>query len=242
MRILILSIVFQFSIFFLAAQNATTKTVPKAVLSEKSIIKDSSGQVYPTEIWKRLLSTGYYTLRPENPENVNSDFLLTRLSEEQKQKRLSGSPKPKETVNFKTGQPVNNFSTSDINGKKYKLKELKGKIVVLNFWFINCPPCRAEIPELNKLVNEYKDSSNIVFLAIALDDRDALEQFLKTSPFDYTIVDGGRYIADQYAIKAYPTHAVIDKEGKAYFHTAGAGSTISYWLKKSIEELMAAVN
>jgi len=226
------------AIFFATGQNGAIAQAPKAKLTEESIIKDSSGQVYNADLWKKLLMTGYYTLRAAEPSNEKSAFYLVRLSEEEREKRLSSSPKPKETKNFTTGKEVSNFSITDIDGKKIKLKELKGKVIVLNFWFINCPPCRAEMPELNKLVADFKDSTNVVFLAIALDERNALKDFFKKQPFYYTIIDDGRTVAQQYGITSYPTHLIIDQEGKAYFHTSGGGATISYWLRKSINELI----
>ena len=54
----------------------------------------------------------------------------------------------------------------------------------MNFWFINCPPCRAEIPELNKLVDSFKTNDKVVFIAVALDDKQSLETFLEQSPFN----------------------------------------------------------
>jgi len=221
----------------LSKENGQVKRVP---VSDGSIVKDSSGVIYQPDIWRKLLLTGYYYLKPENSHDKNTAFLLIRRSEGEKEKILSNAEKPKESKSFITGKEVKNFSTTDMNGKKYKLKDLKGKIVILNFWFINCPPCRAEILELNKLVREYKDSSDIVFLAIALDNKSDLMIFLKSNPFDYAIIDSGRDIANQYDVTAYPTHAVIDQQGKAYFHTTGTGSLAIFWLRKSIEELLNA--
>ena len=217
-------------------ENSTSKV--QIQVTDNTVVRDEEGTVYQAWVWKKLLLTGYYYLKAENPGNVNSSFLLIRMSEEERKKKMSSSPKPKESKNFVTGQVVKNFSTTDINGKKIKLKDLKGSVVVINFWFINCPPCREEISELNKIVEHYKDSSGVIFLGIALDEKDALEKFLQSHPFDYRIIDQGRTIAGLYGVSAYPTHLVIDKEGKAYFHTAGGGSSILYWLQKSIEEAL----
>ncbi len=211
-------------------------------LTENSIVKDSSGQVYSAEIWQKLIMTGYYTVKPENPLDEQSAFILVRLSDEARQAMLAKAGKPKESKSFKTNKEVSSFTTTDIDGNKIKLKDLKGKIVVLNFWYINCPPCRKEIFELNKLVEEFKDSTGVVFLAIATDGRDELKEFLKREPFNYTIIDNGKSIAAQYNITAYPTHAVIDQQGRVYFHTAGAGPTITHWLKVSILELCTEGN
>ena len=236
-KILLLTLIF-LSSDNIHSQQSQDGQIKRVAITESSIVKDSSGTIYSSEIWKKLLLTGYYKVKAENPNDKSTAFILIRLSEEQRERTLSNSTKPAESKFFTTGKEVQSFSTTDINGKKYKLKDLKGKIVVLNFWFINCPPCRLEILELNKLVQEYKDSSNILFLAIALDNKNELKLFLKSNPFNYTVIDSGRDIANEYGITSYPTHAVIDQQGRTYFHVTGTGSTTVYWLQKSIEELM----
>jgi peroxiredoxin len=205
-------------------------------LSETSIVKDSTGTIYTYDIWRKLMMTGYYSLKAEEPSNKNTAFVLFRLSDEVREKRMASMPKPGESRFFRTGEVINDFTAKDINGNKYKLKELRGKIVVLNFWFIKCPPCQAEIPELNKLVQHYKDTS-IVFLGIALDEKNELTEFLEKTPFEYSIVHNARYLSEQYKISSFPTHVIIDKEGKVYFHTTGLAGNTVYWLEKSIKEL-----
>jgi peroxiredoxin len=226
--------VFLFS--FVISLFAQPRLVAK--LSESSIVKDSSGTQYSYDTWKNLLTSGYYRIKPVNPEQTNSEFLLIRLSEEQRQKMIDNMPKPMESSFFKTGSTIVNFKTTDINGNKINLKDLKGKIVVMNFWFIDCQPCRQEIPELNQLVNDYKDSTNIVFITVATDSKGALKDFLKKTPFNYTIIDGGRFITDQYEVKSFPTHLVLDKEGKVYYHSTGYGLGTPPWIRKSIKELL----
>src|SRR3569833_1260720 len=122
-------------------------------------------------------------------------------------------PKPRESAFFKTGEKITTFKTKDINGNKIDLKALEGKIVVLNFWFIGCAPCRMEIPDLNKLVDSFKTNDKIVFIAVALDDKTSLKGFLEKTPFNYDIVDGGRFITDKYGVRSYPTHVIIDTKG-----------------------------
>ncbi|MBK8086975.1 MAG: TlpA family protein disulfide reductase [Chitinophagaceae bacterium] len=93
-----------------------------------------------------------------------------------------------------------------MEGRKYSLNDLKGKVVVINFWFINCAPCKAEIPQLNKLVKEF-NQDEVVFIAVALDSYSELKDFLKTTPFDYHIIDDGRYFAQGNGVKSYPTQS-----------------------------------
>ena len=201
-------------------------------------VSDSSGMVYPTIAWQKLVSTGKYGLKVTPGGKTG---LLYVLSEEEIARKMSRMSKPPESQFFKTGGQIASFSERDINGNKYNLKDLAaaGKVVILNFWFIGCPPCRNEIPELNELVESYKDNKDVVFIAVALDQKYEIKDFLKTNPYHYNIIDNGRYIADKYGIHLYPTHAVINREGKVVFHTSGLARNTVSWIKKSID---AALN
>ncbi|MCH5715653.1 TlpA family protein disulfide reductase [Niabella hibiscisoli] len=130
----------------------------------------------------------------------------------------------------------------DINGNKLKSKDLKGKVLVINYWFINCKPCRMEMPELNELVKEYKDSANVKFIGISLDDRASIKDFVKLSPFNYQLVADGQTAAHQYGITSYPTHAIIDGDGKVHFHTVSSPRQLFYWMRKTINELLEKQN
>jgi peroxiredoxin len=223
--------------FFLASFICFSQNI-KQVLDENAVVKDSAGTKYAPEVWKALLMHGY-TIKAVDPGDANTEFLLVRLSDEEQARRLERMPKPRESSFFKTGEKMGSFKTRDINGNKIDLKALEGKIVVLNFWFVNCSPCRMEIPDLNKMVDSFKTNNKIVFIAIALDDRSILKSFLEKTPFNYNIIDGGKFIADKYGVRSYPTHVVIDTEGKVYFHTSGLSTNTVYWLSKTIKELLS---
>jgi len=220
-------------IVLLSFQKATAQKGLQ--LSESSIVKDTSGTIVPYNIWSRLLITGRYKIKSEKKDDP--EFTIYRLSDEEYEKVLEKMPKPKESNFFRTGANFSHFKTTDINGNKINTKNLIGKIVVLNFWFINCQPCVMEMPELSKLSDEYKNDSSIVFFAIALDKKSEIEQFLKNRSFGYTIIDDGRFIVNQYNINSYPTNVVIDQKGKVYFHSSGLSTGTVLWLKRSIEEL-----
>jgi cytochrome oxidase Cu insertion factor (SCO1/SenC/PrrC family) len=77
------------------------------------------------------------------------------------------------------------------------------------------------VPELNKIVREYGNNPNIVFISAARDHKDDLERFLKDNPFAYHVVDEGKDIAQDYAVNNYPTNVIMDKEGKIRFRSMG---------------------
>lgn len=219
------------------AQQARPQSQNRVVLDQNSIVKDSSGMEYPYIVWQKMYATGDYGVKLLNKEGSKPVFLIYQLSQQEKEVRAARTPKPRESGSFTTGSTIDNFKESDIEGTKWNLKALRGKVVILNFWFIDCKPCRMEIPELNQLVEEYKTDSSVVFLSFCLDEKGSIKDFLKTTPFNYKIIDNAKYIADDYKVRSYPTHVVVDKEGKVQFHTSGLGPGTLPWLKKSIEAL-----
>jgi len=220
--------------------HLSTIAFTQARLDEHSIVKDSSGLQYDYAVWSALMRTGDYTVRGRTAADGTMNYLLRKLTPEEKDARAAAAPKPAESRFFTTGGKVASFSAKDLEGNKYKLKDLEGKIVVMNFWFVGCPPCRMEIPELNRVADAYKNNPDVVFLAIALDEKWTIEDFLKKIPFHYHIVDDGRYIAqNNYGITTYPTHLVLDRRGIVRFHTTGYAMGTVAWVKKTIDALLA---
>ncbi len=130
------------------------------------------------------------------------------------------------------------FKVTALNGQQFDLAALRGKVVVLNFWFIGCAPCRSEIPDLNKLVAEFKDK-NVVFLAMAMDKQDELRKFLKEIPFDYQVIpEAGAFIVTQMGISAFPTHIIVGPEGQIEATFRGAGEKRPQELRLLISRLL----
>ncbi len=129
------------------------------------------------------------------------------------------------------------FDVKTIDGKALTLSDLKGKVVVLNFWFIGCAPCRVEMPGLNKLVEEF-NAGDVVFIGFALDKADALEKFLKEVPFKYQIVAESSAVASQYGASAFPTHVLINKQGQIEFVLTGGSTNSLDELRPLIKNLL----
>lgn len=223
------------------AQTTTTKSIK---LDDKSIVKDTEGSIYPYVIWQKLMQTGQYGVKPVSGAESN-EFLLYKLTEEEialrKKRRaelVSTMPRPRASDNFREGEKFRFEKMKDIDGMKHDFKADTGKVVVFNFWFINCPPCKQEIPELNELVEKYKQNKEVVFIAIALDDNYALKDFLRTMPFKYNVVGDGRYYAEKYGVKSYPTHVIVGKDGLIKFSTVGLATNTIHWVDKTIKEAL----
>jgi thiol-disulfide isomerase/thioredoxin len=109
------------------------------------------------------------------------------------------------------------FMLKDLSQKKVKLTDFKGKVVVLNFFATWCPPCRAEIPELNKLYRLHKEKG-LVVLGVSLDmdlPPQGVTTFVKDMKINYPVLMGTADLAEKYQVNGVPTTILINREGKA---------------------------
>jgi thiol-disulfide isomerase/thioredoxin len=234
MKKIILSIILMFTVIITNAQIAT---VGKLAVSAKSVVRDSMGMVYTPAKWISMLRSGDYSLLPFNPDNKDTEYLLVKLNEEQINERMSRMPRPEDSPFFKTGKAIKPIDMHDVYHYRIDASQWAGKTVVLNFWFIACAPCRAEMPQLNKLVQKYKNDPNVIFIGIALDPSDDdIQDFVKTNPFSYRLVSDGREFAQLFKINTFPTNVVIDKTGKVRLHYVGMAINGPYWIDKTIQE------
>jgi len=105
------------------------------------------------------------------------------------------------------------FKLKDINGIEFSSSQLIGKPALLNYWAIYCPPCVAEIPDLNKLKEKYDDKMNFVALTENTCQRNDLKKFLETHPFNFTMLQDAEYYKEEIKIGPIPRNLFIDKEG-----------------------------
>lgn len=139
-----------------------------------------------------------------------------------------------------TGQAAEDFTLNDLSGKKVSLSSFKGKVVLLNFWATWCPPCRAEMPSMEKLYNRLKGRGFAV-IAVAT-DRSAVDvkDFLKTQPLSFTIVmdDNLKVSRSRYKVFMMPTSFLIDKRGIVVDKFYGDENWMDPAIIKQIETLL----
>lgn len=131
------------------------------------------------------------------------------------------------------------FSGIDLDGNKVASTALKGKVVVLNFWFTGCAPCVAEIPRLNALVAKFV-GRDVEFIAISTDSAERLRPYLPQRPFKYRQIPGDVEIAKAFGIKAYPTHVVIAPDGTLSYLRIGGDVDIEGELEGVVSRLLSA--
>lgn len=113
------------------------------------------------------------------------------------------------------GAVLKELNFKDSNGNNFTLDSLKGKVIVLNFWFIGCKPCVEEIPDLNRIQEKFKDK-DVVFLAVTFDSKKKLDDFAKKKSFNFNIVPNSMNIIRQFYVNSYPTTIIIDKDRKIH--------------------------
>lgn len=105
------------------------------------------------------------------------------------------------------------FTLTALDGRPWSLRQLSGKIVVVNFWATWCPPCRKEMPDLDAIYRENR-AKGLVILAISDEDRAKVEPFLKEHPVSYTVLlDPGRKVNDLFVVRGIPKTFVYDRAG-----------------------------
>jgi peroxiredoxin len=106
------------------------------------------------------------------------------------------------------------FTLQDLQGKNWSMKDLHGKVVVVNFWATWCPPCRKEIPSLEQLYTHFKDKG-LVILAISDEDLVKVQPFISKANVDFTVLlDPGRKVHQLFGVDGIPKTFVYNREGK----------------------------
>lgn len=137
------------------------------------------------------------------------------------------------------GKKAPDFTLSDPEGKKVRLADLKGKVVVLSFWATWCPPCRMEMPHLEALQKKYA-SKPVKVVGVNLDVQGkALRKWMKSHKLTFTVVaDTDQKVAGSYGVEGIPTLYVLDQKGIVREHNVGFDQDMEKNLGRLIDGLL----
>ena len=138
------------------------------------------------------------------------------------------------------------FELKDQYGKTHTLSEYKGKVIFLNFWATWCPPCRAEMPDIQKLYERSPKEGEgaVIVLGVASPklgnekDEAGIKAFMDKNGYTYPVLmDAKGELFSAYGIRAIPTTFMIDREGNVYGRVQGAlsGENIDKVVKQTLE-------
>jgi thiol-disulfide isomerase/thioredoxin len=131
----------------------------------------------------------------------------------------------------------------DLSGRLWRLDELRGKVVLVNFWATWCPPCRREIPSLVRLATALKDLDFIVLAVNSGESREVVQDFVShfglQAPFPF-LLDEANQSARSWPMKGLPTTFVVDRQGRIALHAAGGREFDHPDVEQAIRELIGA--
>jgi len=133
----------------------------------------------------------------------------------------------KEILKDRVNKPAINFSLKSLDGKTVRLSELKGKVVVVDFWATWCGPCTASFPFLQQVYEKYKANPNVVILTLNTwervtgAEREALvKKFMEENKYTFPVLYDEGFV-EKYGVEGIPTKFIIDKKGMIQFKSIG---------------------
>ncbi|MDM7920957.1 MAG: TlpA disulfide reductase family protein [Pyrinomonadaceae bacterium] len=190
-------------VFFVACGIAA-QTTTSAIPSGRPVYFDSNG--------KRITQEEFVEIRTANP-NVPDATIIRAGEDGTVEFRLQKIPQE--------GMPLPEFSVRTIDGMNISTSDLKGKVVVLNFWFIGCPACMSEMPSLNLLAAKFAGKEDVVFLSMTEDKLAAVKRFVERERFDYTHAAEAGSAMKLFGFVGYPKNIVVSKTGEVVYWRTG---------------------
>ncbi len=150
-------------------------------------------------------------------------FLLSHCAKEQTQSSLGPAP---------------DFTLKTFDGKEITLSQLKGKVVLLDFWATWCGPCKESIPHLIQLYKDYQEKGfELVGMNVDRGDGEAVRRFVASMDIPYPVVAAPEDVVRSYRVTGIPATFLIDREGKIRERVAGFNSTIAKQLTAKVADL-----
>jgi cytochrome c biogenesis protein CcmG/thiol:disulfide interchange protein DsbE len=140
------------------------------------------------------------------------------------------------------GMPAPDFELKDVNGKVWRLADLGGKVVLVNFWATWCDSCKEENPSLQKFMNSEKENHDLVVVTILYNDspKNAVE-YLQRNNFSFNVLLDDKKTSIEYGITGVPETFVISKKGLLRSKFIGPVNWDAPDIKSAIDKLAAEI-
>jgi thiol-disulfide isomerase/thioredoxin len=143
----------------------------------------------------------------------------------------------------KANQPLPAFELTDLTNKTWNLDSLKGKVTFVSFWASWCGPCREELPHLKKLIDHYKNRSDVQFITMNMDDNPGLIQpFLREHDLSLVVIPASSYMSDTLNVNGIPQNWIADERAVVRRKSEGYDPSENWitGMESAIEEVKRA--
>lgn len=133
------------------------------------------------------------------------------------------------------------FKLEDMDEYEYDFSEYRGQVVLLNFWATWCPPCRREMPSMERIYQKYQDKNFTVLAINQMEDGDSIFAFTGTltpQPTFNILLDNKSTVSQSYDVRGLPTTYLIDKKGRVRYRAVGGREFDHPEVEKIIQSLM----
>jgi len=146
-----------------------------------------------------------------------------------------------ESTLTRVGQEAPAFSATTVDGKVIDSRELKGKVIWINFFATWCPPCKMELPVLEKnVMDKYRDNPDFVLVVLGREhSMEEMKEFAGETGLDLPFApDEGREVFSLYATQSIPRNVIIGRDGKIAIQTSGYTEADFAILEKQVADLL----
>ncbi len=172
--------------------DAGHDTLQVVVSTMAQVLRDSPN----SPIFSTLAQLVFYAHLEVSSDNPNYRAAMAKLEEE----------------NLRRQNP--DFSLRDLKGAEWVFKNLRGKVVLVNFWATWCPPCRKEMPDMEALYERFS-ARGLVILAISDENAEKVDPFIAAQKYAYPILlDAGRKVSQLFSVNGIPKSFLYDRNGK----------------------------
>jgi thiol-disulfide isomerase/thioredoxin len=145
------------------------------------------------------------------------------------------------SLTMQAPKPAPALKLKDLDGKTLDLAQLKGKVVLINFWATWCPPCRREMPSMERLSQAFKGQPLVVLAVDVGEDPDTIDAFtsqLDTMPTFPILLDTRSHAMRAWKVAGLPTTFLVDKQGRIVASAIGGREFDHPEIVKAVKELL----
>jgi peroxiredoxin len=111
--------------------------------------------------------------------------------------------------------PAPDFTLETLDGETVQLEDYAGEVVLINFWASWCPPCKAEMPDLQRYYEAYRDEGFVILGVNASEERGAVEAFVADHDITFPVaIDSTQEMMGEYGVTGLPSSFFVDREGR----------------------------